>query len=153
MKVDEIFDQVIRGYAPSLTQKEEAVNAAFEAGLRFILKDEGLRLTIDHINQEHLREAALGAWNAYYEDALKTEFVVLHVKRKDLLEIGATEAQARLFTDQDMEKIAKLLGDCYVNYGDYWPDLGEIANMRYKEKDLPEVKFVDDPDDLEVEEP
>ncbi len=77
------------------------------------------------------------------ESELEKAFVVTSLCRQDLVELGVTTEQLAALTDEDMEAIARVMENVYVD-NDFWFDLREAANKRLKAKNLEEIPEADD---------
>ncbi len=62
------------------------------------------------------------------------EFPITTITRADLQEAGVPEAHLERLTDTDMQEIASMMEDIYLNSG-YWDDLRLCVNRFFKADD------------------
>lgn len=138
MELNDVMQKAVSAFAPTAENQEYAVDAALAAAERFIA---GIGLRRKDVNWSELRNAALGIWNLYCEAALEAEFVVTSLCRNDLVQMGISEQQARLLSDEDLRVIAKKMEDSYTGVGSFWTDLATVASEQFEAKGLPPMQF------------
>lgn len=57
---------------------------------------------------------------------MKQSFIITCLSRADLVETGFTESEIKAIPDWKMERLARKMGEAYVENG-YWIDLESLA--------------------------
>ena len=65
---------------------------------------------------------------------LNAAFPISHVTREDLIAANFPKEVVEQISDEDMQAIARTMGDMHVEYGGYWEDLSQAVKKILQEE-------------------